>query len=137
MSGEELSQFIQNQVNRLKDEAEHLGISEVLQQGFAVFVRFRAPRQDGSFVMKCLYHENSTHPIPGICFVNPTTLVDEGGTNWPNDRSGALKRTNNPPFVCIPGVFEYHYQYHTGAPVLRQHLDLVNVVSDIIGLVSK
>jgi hypothetical protein len=87
--------------------------------------------------MKCSYHENSTHPIPGISFVNPNTLVDEGGTNWPNDRSGALKRTNNPPFVCIPGVYEYHFQYHTGAPVLKQHLDLVNVVSDIIGLVNK
>jgi hypothetical protein len=137
MIGEELSKFIDSQVDNLKNVAEHLGILEVFRQGLAIFLRFRSPRDERIHVMRCLYHEDSNHPIAGISFVNPSTLADEGSSQWPIDRSGALKSTNNPPFVCIPGVYEYHYQFHTGAPVLRQHLDLVNVISDILGLLSK
>jgi hypothetical protein len=137
MSGEELSKFIDKQVEQLKAIAEHLGLNEVFRQGVAVFVRFRPAREERIYAMRCLFHENVNPAIASISFVNPETLTDEGGKNWPIDRSGALKTTNNPPFICIPGVYEYHYQFHTGTPVMRQHLDLVNVVSDIIGLLSK
>ena len=137
MVGEELSKFIDKQVEDLKIISEHLGISEVFRQGFSIFLRFSSPREAKIYVLKCLYHEDSNHPVAGISFVNPITLDDEGSSNWPNDRSGALKSTNKPPFVCIPGVYEYHYQFHTGTPVLRHHLDLVNVVSDILGMLSK
>jgi len=137
MLGEELSRYIDSQVKNVKDVAEHLGISEVICQGLNVFVRFRSLRDEKVYVIRCLYHEDSNHPIASISFVNPDTLANEGNSYWPNDRLGAIKNTNNPPFVCIPGIYEYHYQFHPGAPVLRQHLDLVNVISDILGLLSK
>lgn len=137
MTRQELLDFIQEQVGKLNEAAADLGVTEVISDGLAVFVRFPLLRENKTYVMKCLYHDNGDQLVPGVSFVNPETLADEGARNWPRDRYGALKVTNNPPFICIPGVYEYHYQFHKGAPIESHHLQLINTVSDILGLLAK
>lgn len=137
MTGKELSDFINQQVAQLQSSSEQLGLNEVKCQGLSIFIRFHSGKQNRDLVMQCTYHENGQHPLPSITFVNSISLADEGGRNWPQDRSGALKASNNPPFVCLPGVYEYHYQHHAGVQPLRKHLCLVNTVADIIGCLSK
>jgi len=137
MTGKELSDFIDQQVADLKSSSEQLGLTSVERRDLAVFLRFHLNRENRDFVMRCTYHENGHHPVPSITFVNPESLADERGKNWPVDRSGALKGTHNPPFVCLPGVYEYHHQFHAGVQPLRKHLSLVNTVADIIGCLAK
>lgn len=137
MAGKELSDFIDQQVSELSSLCKDLGMRWVERKDFSVLIRFFLGNGPKEFVMRCTYRENANHPLPSIGFVNSETLVDEGGSNWPRDSRGALKVTSNPPFICLPGVYEYHYQYHLGAPVLRHHLSLVNTVTDIIGLLNR
>ena len=137
MTGAELSEFIDRQAAELKASSTDLGLSKAERNGLSILVHFRRLQEDRDFVMRCTYFENGHHPVPSISFVNPTSLADEGGRNWPLDRSGALKGTHNPPFVCLPGVYEYHYQFHVGVQPLQRHLSLVNTVADIIGCLSK
>jgi hypothetical protein len=137
MTGRELSEFVSQQVDELSASIDQLGLTAVEHRDLTIFLRFRSIREDREFVIRCTYLENGHHPVPRITFVNSSTLADEGNRNWPADRSGALKGTSNPPFICLPGVYEYHYQYHAGVQPLKHNLSLTNTVADIMGCLAK
>ena len=62
--------------------------------------------------MKCTYYDDDKDPVVGVSFVDPQNPTETGNQFWPSDKRTAIKNTNNPPFVCIPGVYEYHFVHH-------------------------
>lgn len=137
MGEAELAAFVSQQETELVSSKETLGITQVERVGLEIFVRFHLVREGQDFLMRCSYRPDSTFPVPSITFVNPVTKAAEGAANWPKDPTGAVKGANSPPFVCLPGVYEYHFQYHGGVVPTRRNLSLVNTLADIMGNLNR
>jgi hypothetical protein len=139
MDEQAAAEFLSAEVAKLEAARNSLGIQEIIVQGTDVLVRFlRAKdgkhhavrfRCDGGFpIEKCA----------SVDFVDPEDLQDKGAQSWPQDGEQAIKARHSPPFVCLPGVREYHEApgNHGGKPT-REVASLVSIMSNLIIKLNK
>ena len=134
MDEEATREFVSEELEKLRGLDRSLGIHSIKQENLDTFVEFLR-RKDGKIYM-VRFRCNQGFPIEScasVHFVNPQTLKDEGPDFWPDDGERAVKRTHNPPFICLPGVREYHQPpgNHGGKPT-RAVLSLASIFTSLL-----
>jgi hypothetical protein len=128
--------FIQEQVDRLRALAPLLSITSIEVDGYDVFVTFKTVTrgQELAVRLRC----DNGYPIvpPSVSFVNPVDKRDGQVSFWPSDGEQAIKRGNNPPFICLPGIREYH-ERHQGAPPTPADVSLARLVSELVSRLNR
>ena len=104
--------FVKDQFQKLSLISRELLISELKLEGWDVFVTL-VRRKDGRKHTVRLRCDNG-YPLraPSVVFVNPDDMKIEGQQFWPEDGERAFKRSNNPPFICVRGIREYHERHN-------------------------
>src|SRR5487761_1034286 len=101
-------EFLQKEVERLRSLAPLLSITRVDVEGWDVFVEYRTVVAGSIFCVRLRCDNGYPISPPSVTFVNPANRQDGQATFWPSDAEQAIKRGNNPPFICLPGIREYH-----------------------------
>lgn len=128
--------FLQEEVDRLRSIATLLSITGIETEGWDVYVGFKTVRggQELTVRLRC----DNGYPLtpPSVSFVNPANRSDGQAAFWPSDGEQAIKRGNNPPFICLPGIREYH-ERHQGAPPSRADVSLSRIVSELVSRLNR
>ncbi len=124
-------EFLQGEVDRLRAIAPLLSITKTEVDGWDVFVEFRTVATGSVFSLRLRCDNGYPIAPPSVSFVNPADRRDAQATFWPSDGEQAIKRGNSPPFICLPGIREYH-ERHKGAPPSRADVSLSRIVSELV-----
>jgi hypothetical protein len=128
--------FVEEQVERLRQCAGLLLIEDVKTVGWDVFVTLNR-RKDGkkyTIRLRC----DGGYPLnpPSVVFVNPNDYALEGNQFWPDDGEQAFKRSQNPPFICVPGIREYHSR-HQGTKSTTRDVSIPKIVTELVTMMNK
>ena len=86
---------------------EGAGGGRVAVDGRNIYVRLPGRPDGGDFVLRVRCGEYYPIFAPSYTFVDPATLEEGGREFWPDDGHGMFKTHERPPWVCLPGTFEY------------------------------
>lgn len=89
---------------------------EITEEAIDLFVRMRSRRLDGrEFLVRLRYLADWQSAGRRETFLNPEDRSQDGTTFWPP--SGAVRAINpqnQPPAICLKGVWGYHSVLHAG-----------------------
>jgi hypothetical protein len=102
--------LLAEQVTRLRELSEQLGVTDVRHEGLVVFVNLVRRRDGRVFVLRFRCDGWPLTPA-STHFISPDTGEDAGPEVWPTDGEQGLKTTSLPRFVCLPGTREYHERH--------------------------
>jgi hypothetical protein len=123
--------FLEKEVERLRRHAPLLSITKIEVEGWDVFVEFRTVVAGSIFSLRLRCDNGYPITPPSVSFVNPADRRNSQASFWPSDGEQAIKRGNNPPFICLPGIREYHDR-HQGAPPSSADVSLSRIVSELV-----
>jgi hypothetical protein len=102
--------LLDEQVARLRELADQLGVLEVRHQGVIVIVLIRRRRDGMVFALR--FNCEGWPLVPASAgFVDLVSEQDTGPAVWPTDGEQAFKTMSLPRFICLPGIREYHERH--------------------------
>lgn len=113
---------------------------EISDDAIDLFVRMRSRRLDGrEFLLRLRYLPGWESAGRREMFVNPTDRTQEGTEFWPPHGSvRSINPQNQPPAICLKGVWGYHSVLHSGermdgATLLGFLVELQRVLDEVNG----
>lgn len=132
---EEISKkLLEEEIKKLQNYREHLGIHEIITEGEKIFVTIHRAKDSKQYILLLECDGYGTN-APGVSFVNPADKTDNNVEFWPDDGDRAIKRNPNDKFICLPGIREY-YSHHPGT-FTHNDIELIKIVSRIITCINR
>jgi hypothetical protein len=128
--------FLQEQVERLRQCAGLLMMEDVQADGWDVFVTLNSKKDGKKYTIRLRCDNGYPLNPPSVVFVNPNNHGSEGNEFWPNDGERAFKKSQNPPFICILGVREYHSR-HQETKFTTRDVSLSKIVTELVTMMNK
>jgi hypothetical protein len=128
--------FLQAQVELLQQCTGFLLIEDLRVDGWDVFVTLTSKKDEKKYTIRLRCDGGYPLNPPSVVFVNPANHSAEGNEFWPNDGERAFKRSQNPPFICVPGIREYH-SHHQGTPFTTRDVSLSKIVTELVTMMNK
>lgn len=128
--------FLRDQVEKLKALSEYMLIQAVELDQWDVFVTFTRAKDGRKYTIRLRC--NNGYPLhpPSVVFVNPQDHTAEGSQFWPDDGGNAFKKSSNPPFICIPGIREYH-EHHREVQFTPRDVALSKMVAELVTMMNR
>jgi len=123
------------QVERLKAISKELSLDAVELENWDVFVTFVRMKDNHRYTMRLRCDNGYPLAAPSVTFVNPENRGVEGGQFWPDDGNRAFKKSDNPPFICVRGIREYH-QRHGGEQFTQADASLTRIVAMLVTMMN-
>ncbi len=125
--------FVNDQVRKLRLLSQELSLDAVDLENWDVYVTL-VRRKDGKKYTIRLRCDGYPLTAPSVVFVNPVDRKAEGGEFWPDDGNRAFKRTENPPFICVRGIREYHQRH--GDQFSQDDVSLSGIVAMLVTMMN-
>ena len=126
--------FVNAQVGKLRLLSQHLSIDTIDLENSDVYVTLVRMKDGKKYTIR-LRCDGYPLTAPSVVFVNPADRRSEGGQFWPDDGNRAFKRSENPPFICVRGIREYH-QRHGGEQFTQADVSLPGIVAMLVTMMN-
>lgn len=128
--------FLLEQVGLLRQYTVYLSIEDLRIDGWDVFVTLTGKKDGKKYTIRLRCDGGYPLNPPSVVFVNPNNNGMEGNEFWPNDGERAFKKSQNPPFICVPGIREYHSR-HQGTNFTTRDASLPKIVTELVTMMNK
>ena len=123
-------------MDKLKALSKNLLIEVVDVDQWDVYVTLIRARDGSKYTIRLRCDKGYPLYPPSVVFVNPNNYKTEDLQFWPADGERAFKKSSNPPFICIPGIREYH-ERHTGVQFATRDVALTKIVAELVTMMNR